>query len=300
MEQNNVKLGIFNGIFAYLIWGLLPIYWKSLYSYSADVVFSHRIIWSFVFMMLLILFTKQLKPFLHETKRIFKNKKLTILMLIIAFIISANWLIFIWAVQAGYVLQASLGYYINPLVNIFLGVIILKERLSRAQTISCVLAFIGVLFLTISYGVFPWISLSLAFSFGLYGLLKKIADIHSMYSLAIETTIILPFILFYLIYIYDVNLAMKSELVSQNLLLIFAGVATAVPLLLFGSSVRHLTYSTVGFLQYIAPTLMLVIGVFLYNETFTIYHFVTFLFIWIALIIYMGSTFKLRKKQLMR
>src|SRR5690625_4011138 len=220
MEQNNMKLGMINGIFAYLIWGLLPIYWKSLYSYGADVVFSHRIIWSFVFMFLLIILTKQSKPFIHETKRIFKNKKLTILMFLIALIISGNWLIFIWAVQAGYVLQASLGYYINPLVNIFLGVIILKERLSRAQTISCVLAFIGVLFLTISYGVFPWISLSLAFSFGLYGLLKKIADIHSMYSLAIETTIILPFILFYFIYIYYVYLAMKSEFLCYKLLLI--------------------------------------------------------------------------------
>ncbi len=298
MNSKNTKLGIISGIIAYFIWGLLPIYWKALDHYGADVVFSHRIIWSFVFMVVLISFTKQLRPFLLESKRIFKSKKLTILMCFIALFISANWLIFIWAVQTGYVLQASLGYYINPLVNIFLGVVILKERLSTAQKVSFFLAFIAIIFLTFSYGVFPWISLSLAFSFGMYGLLKKIADIHATYSLTIETTLIFPFVLLYLIYMYDFRLAINSDIMSQNILLILSGVATAVPLLLFGSAVKHLNYSMVGFLQYITPTIMLIIGVYLYHEPFTIYHMITFSLIWIALIIYMSSTYQQSKKQI--
>lgn len=295
-----MKFGMFTGISAYLIWGLLPIYWKLLDYYGADIVFSHRIIWSFVFMIFLLIFTKQFTLFLKECKSIFANKKSIFIMMAIATLISINWLTFIWAVQNDYVIQASLGYYINPLVNILLGVVVLKERLSTAQTISCILAFIGVTFLTISYGVFPWISLVLAFSFGLYGLLKKIANIHSMYSLAIETTLILPFILIYLTYTYDFKLAMNFDLFGQNMLLLFSGVATAVPLLLFGSAVRYLTFSMVGFLQYLAPTIMLFIGVFLYNEPFTYAHFITFLLIWIALIIYMASTFQLGKRLLVR
>lgn len=293
-----MKFGMVNGISAYLIWGLLPIYWKLLDYYGADIVFSHRIIWSFVFMIFLLLFTKQFTPFLQECKRIFTNIKSLFLMIIIALFISTNWLTFIWAVQNDYVIQTSLGYYINPLVNILLGVVVLKERLSKAQTISCILAFIGVTYMTFSYGVFPWVSLVLATSFGLYGLMKKIANIHSMYSLAIETALILPFVLIYLIYVYDFRLAMNFDLVGQNILLIFTGVATAVPLLLFGSAVRYLTYSMVGFLQYIAPTIMLFIGVFLYNEPFTFDHLITFLFIWVALVVYISSTFKLGKRLL--
>src|SRR5690625_4346684 len=225
-----MKFGMVNGIGAYIIWGLLPIYWKLLDYYGADVVFSHRIIWSFVFMFFLLLFTKQFKPFIQACKRVFTHKKSLFVMIFIAILISINWLTFLWAVQNGFVIQSSLGYYINPLVNILLGVIVLKERLSTVQTISCILAFIGVIFLTFSYGVFPWVSLVLATSFGLYGLLKKIANIHSMYSLAIETSLILPFVLIYLIYVYDFRLAMNFDLVGQNILLIFTGVATAVPL----------------------------------------------------------------------
>src|SRR5690625_4503160 len=177
MENQNIKKGIFYGVSAYLLWGFLPIYWKLLESTSADVILAHRIIWSFLFMMIFIVVTKRLPTFLKECKRILHDKRTILIIVAASLFISTNWLIFIWAVQSGYVIQTSLGYYINPLMSVLFGVLFFKEKLTNAQTISTILAGIGVLYLTFSYGVFPWVSLSLAVSFAIYGVLKKWIDI---------------------------------------------------------------------------------------------------------------------------
>jgi|SRR5690625_1557832 len=288
--------GILYGVSAYLLWGFLPIYWKLLDNSGADVVLAHRIIWSFAFMTFFILFTGRTVEFISELKRIIKNRKTMVIITSASLIISLNWLTFIWAVQSGYVIQTSLGYYINPLVSVLLAVLFLKEQLSHAQIISFIIAGVAVTFLTFSYGVFPWISLLLAFTFAIYGLLKKIVRISAVFSLAIETLLVTPIALIYLLVVYRSNLGFIQGSISMNVLLVLAGAATAIPLLLFGSSVQFIPLSMAGILQYIAPTIMLFIGVFLYGEHFSLAHLITFVLIWISLIIYMVSSFKMRKK----
>ncbi|GGB35345.1 EamA family transporter RarD [Virgibacillus dakarensis] len=289
MNQTDKKLGIIYTAFAYLLWGFLPIYWKLVDNVPAGVILAHRIVWSFVFMIAVILSVRKWPGFIQECKAIFKDKKKLFGITTASIVISINWLTYIWAVNNGHVIQASLGYYINPLISILLGIIILKERLTRRQLLSFLVAAIGVINLAVSYGVFPWISLLLAISFGLYGLLKKTVDIGAMFGLAIETMIVTPIALIYLIAIPNHVLTMDSLFTSTSLLLIGAGVATAVPLLLFASGAKQIPLSMVGFLQYIAPTIMLLLGVFLYHETFSRAHLVSFSLIWIALIIYMSS-----------
>lgn len=298
MQETNTKYGLSLGFAAYILWGFLPIYWKLLESFRADVVLTHRIIWSFIFMILFILFTKKSDLFIAECKNLLQDKKKIIYIAFASVLISGNWLIFIWAVQNDYVVQASLGYYINPLVNILLGVIFLQEKLSNAQKLSFLLAAIGVTFLTFSYGVFPWVSLSLAFSFGFYSLFKKLVQIDSAFSLIIETFFVTPIALGYLFLVFGTGLGITSAHSPIDIgLLLFSGIATAVPLLLFGYAVLHLPLSLAGILQYIAPTIMLFIGVFLYKEAFTLAHFITFLCIWIALILFVSSSFKNRQKE---
>ncbi|MEN1966824.1 EamA family transporter RarD [Lentibacillus sp. N15] len=289
MKQAEQKMGIIYITFAYIFWGILPIYWKLVDNVQPGTILAHRIIWSFLFMIAIILVLKKWSPFIAECKAIFKNKKKLIGISSASFIISLNWLTYIWAVNTEHVIQASLGYYMNPLVSILLGMIILKERLTRQQLASFLIAAIGVIYLAVSYGVFPWISLALAITFGLYGLLKKTVDIGAMFGLAMETMIVTPLALIYVAAVPAHIFTINNMSTSTPLLLIGAGVATAIPLLLFASGAKQIPLSMVGFLQYIAPTIMLLLGVFLYHETFTHAHMVSFAFIWIALIIYMTS-----------
>lgn len=295
-KEKNVKNGIIIGLSAYLIWGLLPIYWKWLENVSPEIVLSHRIIWSFIFMAFFILVTKKTNAFLAQCKEIIKSKKTMFAIIAASIIISSNWLIFIWAVQNDRVVESSLGYYINPLMNVLLGVFVLKEKLTKAQTTSFILAGIGVTYLTISYGVFPWVSLALASTFAVYGLVKKLVNLNATFSLTLETLIVTPITLIFLIYSSGIDLGFAHETATTNLLLILSGVATAVPLLLFGIAVLHIPLSLAGFLQYIAPTIMLFLGVFLYGEDFTTAHLITFTLIWISLILFMASSLKQHKK----
>lgn len=295
-HEKNVKHGVIIGLSAYLIWGLLPIYWKWLENVRPEIVLSHRIIWSFIFMVFFILITRKTKQFFIQCKEIMKSKKTMFAIIAASIIISANWLIFIWAVQNDRVVESSLGYYINPLMNVLLGVFVLKERLSKAQITSFVLAGVGVTYLTISYGVFPWVSLALASTFAIYGLVKKLVNLNAAFSLTLETLIITPITVIFLIYVAGFDLGFANETATTNLLLVLCGVATAVPLLLFGIAVLHIPLSLVGFLQYISPTIMLFIGVFLYGEDFTTAHFITFTLIWISLILFMTSSIKQNKK----
>lgn len=297
MEQNEEKIGIIYTASSYLLWGFLPIYWKLVQEVPAGEILAHRIIWSFLFMVAVILFSRKWRLFVKECKLIIKDKRKLIGISLASVMISLNWLTYIWAVNSDHVIQASLGYYINPLVSILLGIIVLNETLTRQQLLSFILAGVAVIYLTISYGVFPWIALSLAFSFGLYGLLKKTVDVGAMFGLAIETMIVTPLALIYVPLFTENTFVQNDPLSSTNLLLIGAGIATAIPLLLFASGAKKIPLSMVGFLQYIAPTLMLIIGVFMYHETFTTAHLIAFSLIWIALIIYMGSTYRRPSKR---
>ncbi|MDC3414571.1 EamA family transporter RarD [Terrihalobacillus insolitus] len=289
MNMSENKLGILYTTAAYLLWGFLPIYWKLIQSVPAGEILAHRIVWSFLFMIIILFTVRKWRAFLQECKVIIRDKRKLIGITSASLIISVNWLVFIWAVNAEYVVQASLGYYINPLISILLGMFVLKERLTRWQIVSFVFASIGVLNLTINFGVFPWISIVLALSFGLYGLLKKIVDISPMFGLTIETLIVSPIALIFLVGNQVQTGNLPTIFTSTVALLIGAGVATAVPLLLFASGAKRIPLSMVGFLQYLAPTIMLLIGVFMYNEPFTNVHLVSFAFIWTALAIYTAS-----------
>ncbi|ASN03982.1 EamA family transporter RarD [Virgibacillus necropolis] len=297
MEQSDKKIGIIYTASAYFLWGFLPIYWKLIQEVSAGEILAHRIIWSFLFMVVIILVMRKGKSFIKECKLIIRNKRNLIGITLASIMISINWLTYIWAVNSDHVIQASLGYYINPLVSILLGIIVLKETLTRRQLVSFILAGIGVVYLTFSYGVFPWVSLLLAFSFGFYGLLKKMVDVNAMFGLTIETMIVTPLALIY-VPLFTENTFVQGDLTSNtNLLLIGAGVATAVPLLLFASGAKKIPLSMIGFLQYIAPTIMLILGVFVYHEAFSASHLVSFMLIWIALVIYMGSAYRRPSKR---
>ncbi|MFZ3579021.1 EamA family transporter RarD [Virgibacillus sp. DJP39] len=297
MNLTDEKSGIIYTACAYLLWGFLPIYWKLIQNVPAGEILAHRIVWSFLFMIAVTLVMRKGKAFIKECKLIVRDKKKLIGISLASVMISINWLTYIWAVNSDHVIQASLGYYINPLVSILLGIIVLKETLTQRQLLSFILAGIGVIYLTFSYGVFPWVSLLLAFSFGFYGLLKKMVDIGAMFGLAIETMIVTPIALIY-VSLFSENIFTKSAISSDtNLLLIGAGVVTAIPLLLFASGAKKIPLSMVGFLQYIAPTIMLVLGVFVYHETFSISHLISFILIWIALIIYMGSAYRRPSKR---
>lgn len=290
MNKKTLNVSIIYALLAYLLWGVLPIYWKMLDEVNAGGVLAHRIIWSFVFLVLMIIFTNQIKAFFKAAALIFNSKKTIMILFAASIVISLNWLTFIWAVQNDFVIQTSLGYYINPLISVVMGIIFLKERLSLAQALAVGLATISVLYLTFSYGVFPWVSLILAFSFATYGLLKKFISINSIYSLTIETLFITPIALIFLIFFNQNNTQFIDFSTLTISLLIGAGIATAIPLILFGRAVQDLSLSFIGILQYLAPTIMLILGIFLYNESFTKAHFISFTLIWIALIIYLASS----------
>ncbi|SHG39585.1 EamA family transporter RarD [Ornithinibacillus halophilus] len=292
MNQDIDKLSVLYASGAYILWGFLPIYWKLVEEVPAWEILAHRIIWSFLFVIIIILFLRKQTAFIKEVKWIIKDWKKMIGITLASIVISINWVTYIWAVNNEHVLQASLGYYINPLVSILLGMIVLKEGMNRTQLISFLLAGVGVLYLTISYGVFPWVSLLLAFSFATYGLLKKMVPVGSIFGLAIETMIVTPIALTYLFFL-PINAFDLGSIASQtNLLLIGAGAATAIPLLLFASGAKGIPLAMVGFLQYIAPTIMLLLGIFAYGETFSHAHMISFGLIWIALVIYLTTVYR--------
>lgn len=292
MKVNSEKEGICYATLSYVIWGFFPIYWKLIQNVTSGEVLAQRVLWSFVFMVVLLIFTKKWLTFVEFVKEMVKQPKMFWSLFTASVLISVNWGVFIWAVNAGRILETSLGYYINPLISVLLGVIVLKERLSVTQIFSFLLAGIGVLTLALHFGAVPWVSLSLALSFGLYGLAKKMIKAESAIGLTLETMMMAPIALGYLLY-----MMMKSQ--SQffvsgptALLLIGGGVATALPLLFFAKGAQKVSLSMLGILQYIAPSLSLMVGVFLYHETFTKAHLLAFIFIWSALIIYTLSVTK--------
>lgn len=293
MKNNDVQMGIFYAGFSYFLWGLFPIYWKLLYHVNADEILANRIVWSFFFMLVLLLVTRKWGAFIQTLKSFRTNKKQLFALIIASLLISCNWFLYIWAVNTDQLIEASLGYYINPLVSVLLGMIVFREKLSPAQYLSFGMAIIGVLILTISYGRFPWISFILALSFGLYGLTKKMVKVDSTIGLTLETLVVTPVALCYLIYLF-VNGSQSFLTVSleTDLLLMGAGAATAIPLLYFAKGAQRIPMSMLGFLQFIAPTLTLILGIFIYHEPFSKIQFISFFFIWTAITIYSISRTK--------
>ncbi|WP_079477831.1 EamA family transporter RarD [Halobacillus salinus] len=282
----NQKLGILYTASAYILWGVLPIYWKLIQQIPAFEILAHRIIWSFVFMGAIVLIARKRKGFSQQLREIIQDKKQLIGITLASVAISINWVTYIWAVNTDLVIEASLGYYINPLVSILLGMIVLKETFSKVQWLAFLLAGCGVAYMTFHFGSVPWIALLLAFSFGTYGLLKKLVPLNAMYGLTIETMIVTPVALIYLLN-QQTGQWGQIELVSLPSLLLFgAGIVTAIPLLLFSAGAKRIPLSMVGFLQYFAPTIMLAIGVFLYDEPFTQVHGISFTLIWAGLAVY--------------
>jgi chloramphenicol-sensitive protein RarD len=262
--------GLVYAAIAYLTWGLLPIYWKALHDLPAleimAIVLTVRGKWGWI-------------------GKISRRTLLTFVA--VSALISINWFVYIWAVNAGFVVETSLGYFINPLVNVSLGALFLGERLRRLQWIAIGTAAAGVLYLTVSYGSLPWISLTLAFSFGIYGLLKKTAKLNSVEGLTLEMALIFPLAVAYLIYLgFTGEAAFPKVGLGIESLMVGAGVITAIPLLAFASAARRITMTALGLMQYVAPTMQFCLGVFLYHEPFSSAQLIGFSLIWLALAAY--------------
>jgi len=286
-EQNK---GALFAIASYISWGLLPIYWKLMQNVSSLEILAHRIIWSAVFTFIFCIIWKR-----HYLKKYFSNRRDLLRLSITGILVSANWGIYIYAVNANHILDASLGYYINPIVSVLLGIIFLKERLNKTQIIAFLITIAGVAYFTIDYGKFPWVAISLATTFGVYGLLKKKMNFDSMTALSIETMLALPLALIYMGYLVSSNsnvFMSGSSNISTQLLLISTGVITVLPLYWFGLATVRVPLYSIGFFQYIAPTLKLLIGIFIFDEAFTISHVICFSAIWLALILYIRDIIK--------
>ncbi len=298
MRQRSQASGTWWVLGAYVIWGFLPVYWKALQSVPPLQVLAHRIFWSFVFSALLLWRQKRWSEF-RWTFRSSRNRGLVVLT---ALIVGSNWFLYIWAITNNHVVDTSLGYFINPLVTVLLGMVFLRERLNRWQGMACILALTGVLYLTLQYGKIPLIALYLALSFGFYGLLRKTARVESLIGLAAETGLLSPFLLFLMLFwTVKGTGAVGHTSLGIHMLLICAGLVTATPLLWYTIGVRRIPLSTAGFLQYLAPSIQLLLGVAVYKEPFTPTHWISFGFIWTGLLVYsISSTGLLRKKSVTR
>jgi len=285
--------GLAFGFSAYLVWGFFPVFFKQLVAVTPLEILAHRIAWSALFLALLISLRRQWP----ELSRLLSRPSDLRRMVLSALLISTNWLVFIMAIEAGYVLQSSLGYFMTPLVNILLGRLILGETLRPWQKLSVALAIAGVLCQVFVVGQFPWVALTLASTFGLYGLLRKTATFDALTGLTGETLVLMPVALGYIAWLLagDRMLFLHHTL-SVDLLLPASGIVTAIPLLLFAVAARRLRLSTIGFLQYMTPTFHFLLAVLLYHEPFGTAHLASFVLIWLALAVYMAdATHSLRR-----
>lgn len=274
------KLGLIYGVSAYVLWGMFPLYWPLLEPANPLEIVSHRAVWTLIFCVIVLVITHALK----STLATFRRPKVAIKLFLASILISINWLIYIWATNNGHVVEASLGYYINPLIIIAFGVILLKEQMRRLQWVAVSIATVGVIILTVDYGRLPWVALGLALSWGTYGLVKKQLGLGALEGLAIETMIAFIPYCGYLIFIGSKGEGQFGNGAGLTILLISAGAVTAIPLLLFNGSTTRLPYSTIGLMQYITPTIQFSIGVWVNNEAMPTARWVGFIFIWLALI----------------
>lgn len=286
--------GLAAGALAFAIWGIFPLYFHPLRQISAFQVIAHRVVWSCVF----VLVWTAMRGELSTLRATLVNRSVVWRLAVTATLITISWVVFVWAVMNGHVVESSLGYFINPLVNVLLGVALLSERLTRAQWTAVALAATGVAYLTIVSGSPPWIALTLAFTFGIYGLIRKVAKVESLPGLATETLLLLPFAVAYLLWCESAGTgALGHAGPAIAALLIGSGPLTAIALYLFAYGARLLAYSTVGVLQYITPTLQLACGVFVFHERFERTRAIVFALIWAALLLYAGEGLWLSRKQ---
>jgi chloramphenicol-sensitive protein RarD len=293
-KRSETQIGSIYAGFSYLLWGLLPIYWKLIDRVDPKEILANRIFWSFIFMIIVLLLTNKWGLLKQTLKGFAKNKKQMYALIFASLLISINWFVYIWAVNSGHMVEASLGYYINPLVSILLGTVVLKEKLSAAQYVSFALATVGVLIISIAHGQIPWIALALAISFGLYGLAKKLINVESSVGLTLETLVVTPIAALYMCFLFFKGTsAFTNTSIGTDFLLIGAGAATAVPLLYFAKGAQKIPLSLLGFIQYISPTITLILGVFVYHELFSKVQLLSFIFIWTALTVFSLSKTKL-------
>ena len=277
--------GVLYAIAAYGMWGFFPLYFKAISQVPPLQILSHRVIWSFVFLAIIV-------SIRHDwTKlRALATPKVLLTYLVAALLLGVNWFVFIWGVNSGFVVESSLGYFINPLVNVLLGTIFLRERLKPMQWIPIGLATIGVLYLTLSYGRLPWIALSLALTFGLYGLAKKLAPLNALHGLSLETVILFVPALAYLLVMEKSGAGAFGHLgIGMDLAVAVSGILTALPLLFFAEAAHLIPLTTMGLIQYISPTFQFLTGVVIFHEPFTEARVIGFSIIWIALILYSAS-----------
>ena len=286
-ESYKQKIGFFYAIAAFGFWGMVPLYFKSVQHVPPLEILGHRIVWSVPLTLLLIGMSHDWKALRQALSSI----KVIRTLVLSSMLVATNWFIFIYAINTNRVLQASLGYFINPLVNVLLGVFFLRERLQPLKIMAVLLAAVGTVSLTLSYGKFPWISLALAFSFGFYGLLRKTVRVESVNGLFIETSLIFPLAFCYLFFRGIKGDGAFGVIDWQTtVLLLLAGAVTTFPLVWFTCATRRLQYATIGILQYLAPTLQFLLAVFYYKEPFSVTYIITFCFIWAGLGIFMADS----------
>tara|TARA_R110000744_G_scaffold135136_1_gene244531 strand:- start:22 stop:936 length:915 start_codon:yes stop_codon:yes gene_type:complete len=292
-EKTALRAGIISAISAYAMWGVAPLYFKLIDHINADEILVHRVVWSTILLMLVVLLTKRWRNFITTISQ----PKVIMRLTISAAFLGVNWFMFIWAVNNDHLLDASLGYYINPLFSVALGVIFLGERLRPWQLVAVGLAFVGVMIQLIMVGSLPMVSLALAATFGTYGLLRKQLPLDSFVGLLIESLMMLPIALIYWLVFLKTNTSnMLDNPVSLNVLLICAGIVTTAPLLCFTAATKRMTLSALGFFQYIGPSIMFLLATFYYQEPLYLAKLITFAFIWTALAIFSFDSIKARKR----
>lgn len=285
------KQGMIAAFIAYVLWGLFPLYWKALTYVDSAEILASRVIWSFILTLIFVVILRKGHQLIRDVKELLQHQKTFWTLAVAAYLVTLNWFLYIWAVNHNHILETSLGYYLNPIVSILLGIIFLKERLAKAQLVGVIIAVIGVAIMIINYGTIPYVSFGLALSFGFYGLLKKRIQLDATRGLVIETAFVLPIALLYYAYL-AIEGKMSFGMVDLNttVLLIGGGAVTAIPLILFAVGAQKIPLYLVGFIQYVAPTMTLLLGVFVYGESFGSVEMLSFGFIWLALIIFSVST----------
>ena len=295
--MNNTKKSLIAILICYFSWGLFPIYFKLLKSIDAYEVLAMRVLCSFIFMILVVLLAKNKNSISLEIKKIWQNKKSFSLLVLASFLITANWLTYIIAVNTNHVLEASFGYYLNPIVTIILAVVFLKEKLTRIQTIACICVGISLLYLFISIGSLPWISILLALTFGLYSLCKKKIILSPKAGLLIETAIVSPIAIIYMLYLASTsNITFYTSNNATIIALLLSGAITAIPLMLFAKGAVDIPLYLLGILQYLPPTMQFFVGIFIYNKPLSIEKLISFIIIWIAVAVFCYSAVTSMKK----
>jgi chloramphenicol-sensitive protein RarD len=288
------RRGFLSGVGAYALWGLFPLYWPLLEPASPLEIMAHRIVWSLLFVAAIVWLRRRMST----VREALLDRRTRLALGVCSLVITVNWFLFIWAVNNHHVVEASLGYYINPLVTVLLGVFVLGERLRRLQWAAIAVAAAGVLWLTIEYGRLPWIAIVLALSFGTYGLAKKKANVGTAQSLAVETMVLAPLALGYLLVLQvGGGGTFLDNGVGHIALLVGSGVATALPLLCFGAAATRIPLSMIGMLQYLTPTLQFLIGVLLYHEPMTSQRWVGFALVWSALALFTAESLSNRRRR---